>query len=344
MTKPVRNGVLAVGGVVALAALLWWARGHVHFDWANLGQQLRTLDWRLVAAAVAAIYLSAALRGARWRVLMGKTTETNAWKLVPSQFIGFTLVALIGRAADLARPYLIARRTKTPVATQLAVYSMERAFDLAAAAILFSVTLAFAPKNMPHHELFARAGKLALAGTLFIAAFAMAVRFAGAAVAGIFRRVFRMVSESFAESAAAKVLEFRDGMRSIATFGQFAGSLLWSLAIWALIAACYLLTPHAFRSTPELAGLTVSGTMLLMATSMGGSLLQLPILGWFTQIGVLGFALHEFFGAPVEAASACGAVLLVTTMLCQVPVGLAFARMEGVGLRDAARGSEQVAA
>ena len=59
-----------------------------------------------------------------------------------------------------------------------------------------------------------------------------------------------------------------------------------SLAMWGMIGGAYLQTAHAFVDTPELAGLTFSRTMLLMAASIGGSLLQLPIIGWFTQIAV----------------------------------------------------------
>ena len=38
--------------------------------------------------------------------------------------------------------------------------------------------------------------------------------------------------------------------------------------------------------------------MLLMATSMGASLLQLPIVGWFTQIAALGAAVLRAGVAP----------------------------------------------
>ncbi len=85
--------------------------------------------------------------------------------------------------------------------------------------------------------------------------------------------------------------------------------------------------------TPELAALNFSRTMLLMAVSMGGSLLQLPVLGWFTQIAVTATAMHGFYGAPIEAATACGAMLLIVTTLSIVPPGLVFARIEGVSLR-----------
>ena len=300
-----RHAVIAlvlVGVVVAIFLL----RDRMHFDWANLKLQMRAVDWRLVAAAFTAIWISMIFRAVRWRLLLGSVSSTSALKLIPSQLIGFTVVALFGRVADLARPYLVARKTATPVATQLAVYSIERAFDLAAAAILFSTTFVLVPRTTPHFAQFERAGLGALGLTAFITFFALAVRFAGATLASMARNLFKLISDDFAKDAATKILDFRDGMKSISTAGQFLGSLTWSLVIWILIASSYLLTARAFRSSAELATFTVSATMLLMATSMGGSLFQLPVLGWFTQIGVLAGALHVFFGVPLEVASACG--------------------------------------
>jgi len=74
--------------------------------------------------------------------------------------------------------------------------------------------------------------------------------------------------------------------------------------MWVVIAFMYLEAVHAFRATPSLADLSFAGTMLLLATGLGGSLIQLPILGWFTQIAVLAAALHGFFNVPLETLTA----------------------------------------
>ena len=89
---------------------------------------------------------------------------------------------------------------------------------------------------------------------------------------------------------------------------------------------------------PELASLTFSRTMLLMAASIGGSLLQLPIIGWFTQIAVTAAAMHTFYGAPIEAATACGAILLVVTFLCIIPTGFIYSQVEHVSLKRGCAG------
>ena len=331
-----RNLILVTVLVVVLAACAWFARGRVHFDWANLKLQMHAMHWWRVAAGVLLIWLSVALRAPRWRVLLGSAGTGSSANLIGPQFVGFTVVALFGRAADLARPYLVARHTRTPIATNLAVYLIERALDLAAAAILFAVTLALVPATMPHYEQFKIAGKLALAGVAAITVFLAAVRFAGGAVASLTRKVFRVVSPAFAESAADKITEFGAGLRTITSFGQFAAAFALSLAIWIALAAVYLEVSRAFASSAELARFTIPQTMLLMASSMAGSLLQLPIVGWFSQIVVLGGAYHVLFNAPLEVASAAGAILMAVTTLGIVPAGLLAAKIEGVGLRDAA--------
>jgi len=322
--------------LVLLVLIFWLARSHSSFDWRSLGQQLRSVSPVLLLIAFGCTYLGYWLRAWRWVVLLGPLYKTTTLKMLPSQLIGFTIVALFGRFADLGRPYLIARRLKTPVATQLAVYSIERAFDLAAAAIIFSVTLAFAPRNMPHHEAFARAGIVSLAATLFLAVFALSLRFAGSQVASVAGTLLRPLSEKFALAFSERILEFSQGLRIVSTLGEFLSALAISVGMWVVVAIMYLETIHAFRATPSLANLSFAATMLLLATSLGGSLLQLPILGWFTQIALLAAALHGFFNVPLESATACGAVLLVVANLAVIPGGFIAAQLEGISLREAA--------
>jgi (2Fe-2S) ferredoxin len=117
-----------------------------------------------------------------------------------------------------------------------------------------------------------------------------------------------------------------------------------SLAMWGMIGFAYLQTAHAFGNTPELSSLTFSRTMLLMAASIGGSLLQLPVIGWFTQIAVTATAMHTFYGAPIEAATACGAMLLLVTFLCIIPTGFIYSQVEHVSLKRVAQESEAAGA
>ena len=250
---------------------------------------------------------------------------------------------LFGRLADLTRPYLVARRVNLSLSSQIAVYTIERMFDLGAAAVIFSSALAFTPKSLPHHEVFVRAGLLSMGATLAIAVFTGMVRMAGGAVASFARRTVGAVSKSAGESIATKIVAFRDGLNALSSVRDFAVVVLLSLAMWGIIGFAYLQTVQAFVNTPELSGLSFSRTMLLMAASIGGSLLQFPIIGWFTQIAVTAAAMHAFYGAPIEAATACGAMLLVVTFLCIIPAGLIYSQFEHVSLKKIAEESEAAA-
>jgi hypothetical protein len=324
--------LLVAGIAIALGVWLW--RSHASFDCRAFAQQFRAVSWGRVALGVACIYAGNWLRALRWSVLLAPVRKTPALHLLPAQFIGFTAVGIFGRVADLARPYLIARRLHTAVATQIAVYSIERGFDLAAAAILFSATLAFSPRNLPHHEAFAQAGALSLAATLLVTAVALGIRFRGDRLARLAGRALHPLSPRVARAVAARVLDLREGFRTISTLGEFLTALAISLIMWAGIAGAYLFSATAFRASPQLAGFTVAATMLLLATGMGGSLLQLPVLGWFTQIAVLAATLHGFFAVPLETATACATVVQVVTNLCVIPAGLIAAKIQGVGLRE----------
>jgi len=331
-----RKGLFVLAMLVLLAVLVFANRERIHFDWAVFFAQLRHVAWWHIAAGIALIYSTYWLRAVRWSVFLAATKKVSAFTLVGPQFIGFTAVALFGRLADVLRPALVARRVQLTVSSQVAVYTIERMFDLGAAAIIFSSALLFAPRDLPHHEVFVRTGLFSLGGTAFIAIFAVVVRVAGGALAGVVHALLGPLSKPVAESVAAKIRDFRDGLNAISSAQDFLVTALISLAMWGLIGLAYVETLHAFVETPELATLSFSRTMLLMGASIGGSMLQLPVIGWFTQIAFTAAAMHGFYGAPVEAATACGAVLLVVTFLSIIPAGLIFARLQHVSLKKMA--------
>jgi len=327
-----KGGAVWLLAAIALVAVVLLFR-HVRFDWAMFWHQLRYVSWWHIAAAIALIYGTYWLRALRWAEFCRPIQPVRARKLVGPQFVGFTAVALFGRLADLLRPYLLARRTGLTVSSQVAVYTVERMFDLGAAAVVFSSALAFSPAGLEHRDRFVRVGLGSLAATVVIAVFAAIVRTKGDRVAAWIRGRLGGSSPKLAQGIEEKILGFREGLRAVSTMREFGVALVISLLMWGMIGGAYVQATHAFAQTPELAELSFSRTMLLMAVSLGGSLVQLPVLGWFTQIAVMAAAMRGFYGAPIEAATACAAAILVVTTLSIVPVGLVFARMEGVSLR-----------
>jgi hypothetical protein len=236
--------------------------------------------------------------------------------------------------ADLVRPYLVSKRTGLPISSQIAVYIVERLFDAGSMALIFSVLILLSPAgSLPHPEIVRKAGYWGLALTLCGAAFLVLVRLAGGIVAGFCERAFGVFSSKLGHAIGHKIRTFRTGLdtiRSISEFGIVAGL---SLGMWLLISLAYLETMRAFVASPELGSMTLGKSMLMLATSGVASVFQLPVIGWFTQIGLVAAAMASLYNASPEASTACAATLLLVTFLSITPVGLIWARFEHVSLR-----------
>ena len=336
--------IMYIVGAILVGALGWLVHTRVHFQWSIFRDQLQHVDWWRITLGVGLILFCYWLRAARWAVLVKPQKKVTSFALLGSQVIGFTAVALFGRLADLVRPYLVAKRTSLPITSQIAVYTVERMFDLGAMAMIFSGALLLAPDRatLPHHEALQHAALGGLVVTVALAIFAISVRASGRAVAGLAEKGLGSFSPALGHSVGSKIHAFRDGLDSIATWGDFFRALSLSLVMWGLITAAYLETTRAFVLSPELSAMTLARCMVLMAASMVGSVVQLPVLGWFTQIGVTTGVMQKVFNVQFEPALACGTMLLIVTFMCVIPVGLIWARIEHVSLKKVSEQSEQL--
>jgi hypothetical protein len=271
---------------------------------------------------------------------MKHNKKVPLFSLLGTQVIGFTAIALIGRVADLVRPYLVAKRTGLELSTQIAVYIVERLFDAGSMALIFSSVILLAPAgSLPHPEIVRKAGYWGLALTVCGALFLVAVRLVGGLVARFFERAFGLLSKNLGTAAGHKIRTFQSGLDTMRSFAEFGAVATLSLVMWLLISLAYLETARAFTASPQLASMTLGKCMLLLAASGGASVLQLPVLGWFTQIAAVAATLAGLGAAP-EAATACAATLLLVTFLSIAPVGLVWARFEHVSIRKIASESE----
>jgi len=353
-----RQWIVGLVVLAVLVALVLWTRQHVHFEFGKFWHQLTHADWIRIAIALACIYVGYIFRSARWAFLLRHNQKVRPLSLVGTQVIGFTGVALIGRVADLVRPYLVARRTGLPLSSQIAVYIVERLFDMGSIAIVFSIALLQVPSDVVKKvtdQLISHSGILShapgwlapllarylgLVLTLLGALFLVVVRASGNAVAALFERTLGLVSKRAGAAVGSKIRSFQTGLDTMRSFSDFATTTALSLGMWALITYAYLEIVRAFVASPELANISFSACVLIMVISGGASIVQLPVLGWFTQIGFVAFAIQLIVHPGAEPATACAATLLLITFLSIVPVGLVWARFEHVSLRKIAEESE----
>lgn len=352
-----KQWILGLAVLLALAAMALWARSRIHFDFHAFAAQVALADWRRIAIAAGCIYVAFGFRAVRWALLMRHNKKVPLFSLLGTQLIGFTAVALIGRVADPVRPYLVAKKTGEPVSSQIAVYIVERLLDAGSMALIFSIAMIWVPSDQilnatahngalahlaPSHPLLAlfvaRYGGLVLTllGTLFL----FTVRLAGGAVATFFERSLGLVSKNLGRAAANKIRTFHSGLDMMRSRSDFASVAAVSITMWAIITVAYFETCRAFVASPELASVTPPKCVLLMVASGTASIIQLPVVGWFSQIGLVAVALTGIFHAKAEAATACATTLLVATFLSVVPVGLIWAHFDHISLRKVTVESE----
>jgi len=353
-----RQWIVALVALAVLVGLVLWGRYHVQFEFGKFWHQLTHANWTRIAIALACIYVGYLFRSARWAFLLRHNQKVSPFSLIGTQVIGFTGVALIGRVADLVRPYLVSKRTGLPLSSQIAVYIVERLFDMGSIAIVFSIALLQLPQEdvlkatnqiISHSSLLSHAPVwlapllaqyggllLTLAGALFL----VVIRMSGEAVAVFFERVIGLLSHKAGHAVAAKIRAFHAGLDTIRSFSDLGVTVCLSLMMWALITYAYLEIIRAFVASPELGNISFSACVLLMVISGGASIIQLPVLGWFTQIGFVAFAIQLILHPGPEPATACAATILLITFLSIIPVGLIWARFEHVSLRKIAEESE----
>ncbi len=345
--------------LAALAGVVVWARHRIHFDFGLFRIQVVQADWRWLVLATGCIYAAYLFRSVRWSWLIRHHLRVPLFSLLGTQVMGFTAIALIGRVADPVRPYLVARKTGLPLSTQLAVYIVERLCDAGSMALLFSVAMIWVPSQevmqvtTAHSGMIARLavhhGEMALVvarfGGLILTVigvlFLVAIRWAGKAVARFCEAAFGVISKKLGQAAGHKILAFHSGLDTMRSFSDFALTACLSIFMWLLIASTYFFVCRAFVASPELAALSPSKCVLLMVASGSASILQLPVIGWFSQIALVAVVLAGVFAVSPEAATACAAMLLVISFLSVVPIGLAWAQFDHVNLRKVTMESER---
>jgi glycosyltransferase 2 family protein len=332
--KRIVAGAAALG---ILAALIYLQYRHWQsFDWGTFWAETGQIKKVHVLHAIALIFIGYFLRAIRWKIFL-QPVRPNAkiMDMVSPTLLGFTGLALLGRAGEFIRPYLIARRTGLPLSSQLAVWAVERIFDLGAFTFLMvlAIFLPSALPAIPHPEYYAhfREGGFLLIGFVAVlTAGAVVVRRCGNSVALWVEKQFSHRAPGFGHKLTQKIREFGQGLDTIhGPVSLFLLSLV-SVGMWYIIALAYQEVTHSYGA-PSLE-IPVSQILILMGASMAGSMLQLPAVGGGSQMAIIA-TLSGVFDVPPELAASCGILLWLVTFAAVIPLGLFLAHYEHLSLR-----------
>lgn len=343
-----KKRIVVYGVVLVVLAVLVYLqfRQWRNFDWARFLEHARDVTWRHVFHGVVLVYFAYFLRAVRWKLFLRPVKRNaSAVSLISPTIIGFTGLALLGRPGELIRPYLIARRVNLSLSSQLAVWAVERIFDIAAFTVLM-VSAIFLPTKLKafaavRPEIFRwlhLAGYLLSALVLGLFLGAVLVSYKGPAIANWVEDRFSHLADKLGHRIGQRIREFAAGLNTIHGPLSFLLISAVSVVMWWCIALSYKEITHAYGASMQ--EMSVTRVLLLMGSSMVGSMLQLPGVGGGSQLATIE-ALDKIYHVPSELAVSCGILLWLVNFMAVVPLGLLLARHERISLRKVSEESEQ---
>jgi hypothetical protein len=331
-----------------LGALVYFQfRSWRAFDWAKFRQYTGGVSLWHIGWGVALIYMAYVLRAIRWAIFLKPTAPTSFRRLIAPQIIGFAALGLFGRAGEFARPYLIARKERLTFTSQLAVWTVERFFDLGSVLVLMAGFLALKGGALAQVLLQALRGGIDAAARK--AGHELPVVFAALVILALLFVAIRKASGRVAAALRTRLRSFREGFNTIHDIKSFVQLVVVSLCMWLMIAGAYIEVLHAYPQIP----VTVSGdapgvqrvarmntmkledVLLVMGSSMLGSVVQLPGGVGGSQLAVIGVLQSNLFSREPynitrELAVSCGIMLWLVTFMSVIPAGLLLARFEKI--------------
>jgi hypothetical protein len=343
-----KKQVLTILIVAAVLAVLCYFqfRQYKNFPWDKFRQVSASLfsePARLfrIIIATALVYSTYWLRAMRWKIFMRPMKEVSVASVTPAQFIGFTGLALLGRPGEFSRPYIIAKRHNLTFASQLAVWSVERIFDMGAFAVLFTISLLhLAPElqSMAQGQLHRlQRGSYGLIAVIACAAFGIYILRTQRERFSRFVET-RLSHGKLGHSIGRKLVAFAHGLDTIHDLRSLIQVSALSLAIWFLISLCYLQVLHAYPDA-VLGHLSFRAVFLVIAGSMVGSMLQLPAVGGGSQLATI-TVMNRVLGVNETFATSAGIILWLVTFASVIPTGLILAHRERISLRKVSEESE----
>ena len=350
MVRQTRKYLLLLLGALVVAFFVYKFRHSIAlqgFRWTMVRDSLRDARLSLLALSIVAIFACYVLRALRWMRFSRTLGKTNFWNVLNATLMGFTATFILGRAGEPVRPVLIAKKDAVSVPAMFGVYVLERVFDMAATVIIAGYSLlAFersgliGDEDSPVMKVARSAGALLLVGVIGLVAFLIYFRHHGGEWLG--RKLqHEKWRTGWREKFAALLEGFSDGLQGIRTWGDLGALLGYTAVHWLLVALIYMWIARALGG--DLASLSFTGAMLVLAFTAVGSAVQVPAVGGGAQAATF-LVLTLVFGVESEQALTVAILIWLVTFASCCIVGLPLLLREGWSmgeLRKMARTEEQ---
>jgi glycosyltransferase 2 family protein len=285
-------------------------------------------DYRLIGPAMVLWLIGYCMRTLRWRALLAGSKVGPIVGLFGVLMVGFATNNLLpARLGELARAYLLRRRTGLRKTFVLASIFLERIFDgLALVAVLLVLsTLIELPGWGREVELFATA--LFVGVTLGV----VILLYRDDLVAQLVAYLARPLPARLGTFAVSAFGAFVSGLGSMRRVDVVASSSVLSLAVWGIEWAAYVTVASAFNLGLTPVQLAAACAFLLVVVNLGIMLPAAP--GYVGTFQFFAVSALSVWGVPREPALAVAIVAHLTQYVLVTAIGLVFFSREHLSLR-----------
>ncbi len=319
--------------LLLIGAVLGWHH-FSEFQWQRFYRSIQQLDQQWLWTGAFLSLLSYWGRAVRWKFMMWPA-PARLNRLFSATLIGFAAVVLLGRAGEPVRPVLIAKQEHSTVAAQLAIWFLERLYDLLVILVLFGVALMqtsslnLAPQSALRPVLRVGGGLATAMAAIAAVVLYLLARHPEWCQNQMVRAVSFLPDRAL-QRVSRLLQSFLEGSRSLRDSRVFVASVLSTLAEWSIIlgaAWCY------FHSYPDSKTFTLTNTAVYLGFVSLGSIVQLPGIGGGVQVASV-VVLTQLFHLSAEAATLLTLLIWAGASLIVLPFAVPLAIAGHIRISD----------
>jgi len=316
------NKKLIFGIVLGIVLIYFSVRG-INFN--ETITHLKKIHLGYAALSLFFIVLMQALRSYRWGVILRPLEKISQFTLFAVTSVGFLAIAAIpARIGELARPYLIAKKSSIKMSSALGTVVVERVLD--SLAVLTITVAVLILQDLPSWMI--KSGILFFIVTMLMIACIIGLIWRRETAVKIIDRILRLLPGKLAQKVNNVIHHFIDGFQVITDVKRLLYLLFLSAVVWLVdVAAIYTLLLAFGFNLPVLAAFVVM--VILIA---GIAIPTAPgFIGNWHYACILGLSL---FGIAKPEAFSFALVYHFLSMIVLIVLGVGFLPFNKFSISD----------
>ena len=310
-------------GLLIGAALVYLSIRGIRFDDVIAG--FKTVRYRYIFPPLMIFFFIQVLRSWRWGIILSPIEKVNQLSLFSITNVGFlAIVAIPARLGELARPYLITKKSHIQMSAALGTIFVERIVDSLTVLFIFVILLFFIP--LPSWLIRASVVFFIIIALIFIVMILLILK--RDMTIRVLDSFFKRLTGKYASRLNGLINYFIDGLKIIYDPKRFFYVIFLSAAIWLINGAAIYILFFAFNFTLPL----VAAFVLMIIMMVGIAIPAAPgFVGNWHYFCVLGLSL---FGIPKTDAFTFAVIYHFLSIGIVILLGLIFLPFNKFSITD----------